>query len=182
MPDNETQSKFKAFKVSVWIILNEVYKAKLRTIAKLSQEFLKSIQERDNILYESFYVSGKGYFTVHHGTLVIDQNMKIGLFKSVGKWPFTLTKKENPKLYKYLVETDEEIKFIKQFYSVLSNKYDEGNPCWGFLPGILVQHFHFTTDCFPNADNLEDCDKESYKKWKELLEVNAVTSFLLENN
>ena len=179
MPKVQKDSKYKDFVTVVRIILETAYHDKLKKLYKSSTDFIKSVKERDNTIYESIYISGKGYFQIPSFCIILAQDMKSGLFKPVGKWPFTLTQTENPSLYSSLIKTDEEIKFLKQFYSVLSNKYDEGHICAGFLPNILVQHFKFLTDEMPNESVLEECDKNNYKKWKELLELNAVTSLLL---
>lgn len=179
MPKVQKDSKYKDFVTVVRIILETAYHDKLKKLYKSSTDFIKSVKERDNTIYESIYISGKGYFHIPSFCIILAQDMKSGLFKPVGRWPFTLTQKEDPSLYSSLIKTDEEIKFLKQFYSVLSNKYDEGHICAGFLPNILIQHFKFLTDEMPNESILEECDVKNYKKWKELLELNAVTSLLL---
>lgn len=179
MPKAQKDSQYKGFVTAVRIILEAAYHDKFKKLTKSSTDFIKSVKERDNTIYESIYISGKGYFHIPSFCIILAQDMKSGLFKPVGKWPFTLTQTENPSLYSSLIKTDGEIKFLKQFYSVLSNKYDEGHLCTGFLPNIIVQHFQFVTEGLPNDSVLEECDKNNYKKWKELLELNAVTSLLL---
>lgn len=171
------ESKYKAFKAGISVIIEKAYESKLKEIQNKSRAFLDHVRQRDGKGYYSLYLSNKGYI-VPSFLCVIRADLKTGLFYQTRKDSYVLTKIEEPCLYEDIIQTDSEIKFIKQMFSVLSNKYDEGHLCVNFLPKILFQHFKFVP-VGKTPEDLEECDKENYAKFSKLLQKNAAISLLL---
>ena len=136
-----------------------------------AREDVKNYIGKYNGYTHSIYIFGRGSFS-YHGSILSDLNK--GIFGSYIKFSYDLEDKE---LEKKLISLDDDIRFCKQEWCFLSNKYgqEEYDFVENLLPKIIRNKYSQNTNIYV----LEEADKPHYEKWFKLLQANATLSLLL---
>ena len=167
-------------------VVTTSFRTKLEAMRDKVREWMKEQEPIYNSYFVYVVVPGNGYY-FPSGNLPPKSRLNQGLFTPSGIKAVPLTATNNDKLFNSLVQLDNDIVFVKTYYSFLSNKYgrDKEMCDWVFqlLPKVtLTQVNTVFSQSYPfdmSPITIEPCDKANYDKFYKLLASNAAMSALL---